>query len=170
MDLPRLQKLLREYAALDRRRGDEGLTPVEYHRWRDLKGRLSDHFSDVPSHGDRRESVRVPTRIRVEFKTEGRVRDAVIRNLSRGGIFIETPFALEVGTKFVLRIHIRSSDKTLDVPARVVSENVGDGFSTQVLGMGVAFEPLTPEQSDQIDELLVSEVTDEDSGSSGSRE
>ena len=34
--------LLREYRVLERKRSDEGVTPLEYQRWLDLKRRLAE--------------------------------------------------------------------------------------------------------------------------------
>ena len=59
---------LREYMTLERRRtGDEGISVAEYQRWIQLKRMFNRHFQPgvQDSQSDRRESVRVPTCLRV---------------------------------------------------------------------------------------------------------
>ena len=156
----RLLPLFREYMQLEKRRVDRGVTPFEFRRWLDVKKTLGKHFQARPD-SERRESVRVETRIRVQFESEAMFRDASIHNLSRGGVFIATPFAAEVGTEFVLRIHIESSDKHLEVPAVVVSSNMGDGCNPGVPGMGMRFGNLTEEQRSELDAVYERAVADE---------
>ncbi len=146
----RLLPLFREYMQLEKKRVGHGVTPLEFQRWLDVKKTLGKHFQGGP-HRERRTSDRVEARIRVEFKSEELFRNAAIRDLSRGGVFIATPFAAEVGTELVLRIHIQSSGVDLEVPGAVVSNNVSDGYSTGVLGMGVRFGNLTEEQRSALD-------------------
>ena len=55
------------------------------------------------------------------------------------GLFVPTPFAAEPGTKFELRVTVEETGDAYDSPVVVVSNNVGPGFSTQSLGMGVRF-------------------------------
>jgi uncharacterized protein (TIGR02266 family) len=148
--IDRLLPLFREYMQLENKRVGQGVTPLEFQRWLDVKKTLGKHFQAGPDR-ERRSSERVETRIRVAFKSEELFRQAAIRNLSRGGVFIATPFAAEVGTELVLRIHIQSSSVDLEVPGVVASNNVSDGHSTGVLGMGVRFGNLSEEQKSALD-------------------
>ncbi len=131
------------------------MTPLEYQRWLDLKHRLTAGLSDGPPVGsrERRASLRVPTRLRVEFATAGGFERARIRDLSQGGIFVATPFAAELGTELVLRISIESTGDVIELPAVVVTNNVEDGFTTGNLGMGLRFRTLSPEQKARIHQL-----------------
>ncbi|MCG8590474.1 MAG: PilZ domain-containing protein [Proteobacteria bacterium] len=157
-----VQNWFREYASLDRRRTGEGLTPIEYQRWLDLHEKLSREFSDPPASGDRRGSVRVPIKLKVEFRSNDSVRRAIIRSTSRSGLFINTPFPPEVGTTITLCIHIESTGETIEVPCDVISNNVGEGFDTNVLGMGVCFRQMPPDVRKQLDEIYGSALASED--------
>ena len=148
----RLLPLFREYMGLEKRRGSQGVTPLEFRRWVDLKRTLGKHFQRGPER-EQRQSVRVETRMRVEFKSAEHFRDATIQNLSRGGVFVATPFAAEVGTELILRIHIQATGEDLEVPGIVVSNNIGGDQSTSRFGMGVRFGNLTDEQRTRLDAL-----------------
>ncbi len=60
-------------------------------------------------------------------------------NLRPIGLFVPTPFAAEPGTKFELRVTVGETGESYAGPVVVASNNVGPGFSTQSLGMGVRF-------------------------------
>ncbi len=145
--------MFREYAALERLRSGAGVTPLEYQRWLDLRTRLESKLTQ--QHGERREFDRKPTRLRVDFRSEQSLHRAVIRNLSRGGVFVATPFAAEVGTTLILLLQIQDTGESVEVPGVVVTNNVADGFSTARMGMGVRFEGLSEQQQEWVDSLLV---------------
>jgi uncharacterized protein (TIGR02266 family) len=148
----RLLPLFREYMGLEKRRGSQGVTPPEFQRWLDLKRTLGKHFQRGPDR-EQRQSPRIETRMRVEFKSAEHFRDATVKNLSRGGVFVATPFAAEVGTELILRIHIRATGEDLEVPGVVVSNNLGETQTASNFGMGVRFENLTDEQCKSLDAL-----------------
>ncbi len=149
------QLLFREYMHLDRKRTGDGLTPHEYQRWRLLSLELGKRFSKGPPKGgsERRDSVRVPTRLKVSFKSPDAVSQALMTNISRGGLFVNTPFPPEPGTRLELKIRIESTAETLQVPVEVVSSNVGEGFKTGELGMGVRFLPMRDEVRKKLDDF-----------------
>ena len=151
----RLQQMFREYAHLDRKRTTSGVTPQEYQRWLALKAQLARTFSKGPPGGgaERRDLIRVPTRMKVSFQTNEGVARAVMTNLSRGGLFINTAFPAPLGTRLELALRIDSTGEELHIPAEVVSQNVGGGYDTQNLGMGVRFLALTPPVRKKIDEI-----------------
>ena len=146
-------QLFREYADLERKRCGDGVTPLEYLRWLDLDARLS---AGRPGAGgdERRLHKRHKTTLRVEFGSVDHFRDAYIRDLSRGGVFVATPFAAEIGTELVLRIRLASSERSYEMPGVVVTNNVGDGFTTRSLGMGVHFRPTNAQQRNDLEELV----------------
>jgi uncharacterized protein (TIGR02266 family) len=148
----RLLPLFREYMRLEKERGSQGVTPLDFQRWLDLKRTLGRHFQQDPAR-EQRQSPRVETRMRVEFKSAEHFRDATIKNLSRGGVFVATSSAAEVGTELILRIHIRATGEDLEVPGVVVSNNIGQNQATSNLGMGVRFGNLTVEQCASLDVL-----------------
>lgn len=149
---PSVVAMFREYAVLERLRSSTGVTPLEYQRWLDLRTRLEAQLPQVP--GDRRRFERTPTRLKVGFKSERSLQRAVIRNLSRGGVFVATPFAADVGTSLELLLRIDDTGELVEIPGVVVSSNVSDGISTARMGMGVRFERLDPRQQAWVDALL----------------
>lgn len=150
-----LHVLFLEYSRLDRRRTRDGLTTQEYDRWRLLSKELARRFTKGPPGGasERRDSVRVPTRLKVSFESRDEAIQALMTNLSRGGLFINTAFPAEPGTRFELELSLESSGERFEVPVEVVSNHVGGQFETGELGMGVRFLPVPPELRRKIDAL-----------------
>ncbi len=139
-------EMFREYADIERRRSSSGVTALEYQRWLDLRARLAKLRTD----GSRGAPADVPataagdepcsaTRLLVEFTTPECLRRAWMHNVLGDGVFIDTPFAADVGTEFELVIAVKDVEQPFLIPASVVSNNVADGFSTEQLGMGVRF-------------------------------
>ena len=60
-------------------------------------------------------------------------------NVRPVGLFVNTPFAPEPGTRFQLRVHIEATACVFDSAVEVVSNDLGPGFSTAALGMGLSF-------------------------------
>jgi uncharacterized protein (TIGR02266 family) len=150
-----LSNLFLEYARLDRQRTRGGLSVAELERWSELKRVLNRQFSPgiKSQHVDRRDSVRVPTRLACTFNSLDSFQDALITNLSRGGVFIQTQTPLPVGTPIQLRLQIADTGSELEVAGVVVSNNVGPALGTAAKGMGVRFSEEVPEMLKQIDEL-----------------
>lgn len=142
--------LFREFADLERRRTSAGVTPLEYQRWLDLGTRLGSRFERAPGPGgeDR------PTRMRVEFQTPEHFRDSYMPELARGGVFVNTPFAPAIGTELLLVVEIVALGLRFELAGVVASNDVSEGFSTDLLGMGVHFGKLEPETRFTIDEIL----------------
>jgi len=149
--------LFREYIALDKRRGSpDGLSVVELRRWTELKGMLSKRFQPGAKKGggaDQRTSVRVPVNLRMGFESYGEIRDSLMTNLSRGGLFIATNQPLPLSSVINLRLRIEESQQEIEVEAEVVALNSGPSLKTEERGMGVKFVRLTPEQAKGVDEL-----------------
>ena len=150
----------REYVRLDRQRRESGLSLEDMHRWRALKRFLSIHFSpDRPEKvDDQRESVRVPTRIKVSFAADRELARCLMTNISRGGMFVQTDHPLELETTFMLTIHVESPPRDISVPVKVVSVGVGPAFAQDKRGMGLRFLEMSPEADKQLRELYESSV------------
>lgn len=147
--------LFRAYMALERKRRSEVLGPAELRRWMQLKRLLNTHLQPglEPGRADRRESVRIPTRVQVSFESYGEVRQCLMTRLSRGGLFIACDDPLPIGEKVELRIRIDPKHELLDAPGEVVSLNLGPDAASPQRGMGVRFTSLCPEKRREIDEL-----------------
>jgi uncharacterized protein (TIGR02266 family) len=139
--MPDVQALFREYLRLDRRRRNDALSRRELARWSELKRRLNSTFSPgtSPELDDRRESVRVPANLRVQFGSAGELKACLLTNLSRGGVFLATPAPEPIGTQLRLKIIVQDPPAQIEVGGEVVSHNVGPGFDTHMTGMGVRF-------------------------------
>ena len=145
----------RQFLHLDRKREADGLSPAELRRWIKLKRILNQQFSPGASYEqvDRRESVRVPARLALSFRDMGALHGCLMTNLSRGGLFVETDFPAEIGTRLTLRLQIEESGEKLDVPAEVVSVNARPDRATDQHGMGLRFLEMKPELAEKVSEF-----------------
>jgi len=144
--------LLRAYLALDKRRKAGGLSPAEMARWSQLKSALNRHFQpDLDEqHEKKRESVRVPLSLNVNFESRGEVRKCLMKNLSAGGIFVATESPLPIGTPFNVRIRIEKTGEDVELPGEVVTVGVSADLSQKEHGMGIRFVHLTEAQHQQV--------------------
>jgi uncharacterized protein (TIGR02266 family) len=145
----------REFMRLERKRIGDGLSPAELRRWMLLKRSLSQKFSPGLSDAsaDRRDSVRVPTRLAVTFRDLGEVRNSLMTNLNRGGVFIATDEPSDLGTRLELHLHVEETGKEIVVPVEVISQDVGPDLLSDRRGMGLRFLDLDAETSRQISAL-----------------
>lgn len=153
---PNMPAVFREYMNLERlRSSSEGISVAEYQRWMSLKRILNRHFQPdlLDHHNDRRDSVRVPARLRVGFETYGEIRDSLMTNLSRRGVFIATTDPLPLGSKMQVWIRIEESGQEVEVEGEVASNNSGPGLLSDELGMGIKFVHMTEEQEKAVDNL-----------------
>ncbi len=153
---PNMPAIFREYMSLERRRASsDGVTVAEYQRWVDLKRLLNRYFQpDIRDvHEDRRKSVRVPSKLRLAFETYGELRECLMSNLSRGGLFIVTTDPLPMGATLKIWISIAESGQEIEVEGEVASHNSGPGLLSEELGMGIRFIRLSEEQEKAIDNL-----------------
>ena len=145
----------REYMRLQRKRESDGLTVMELERWNSLKCSLNRRFQPDVSEpdADRRESVRLPSRIRLEYESYGELAPCLMTSMSRGGVFVAAPTPLPIGTKLTLRIDIQERDGAVEVPGEVVSHNLAADLKSEERGMGVRFGALSDEQQRAVDEI-----------------
>ena len=150
----------REYVRLDRQRREGALSLQELQRFQALRRFLSIHFA--PDHPERvdeqRESVRVPTRIKVSFPADRALAHSMMTNVSRGGVFVQTDHPLPINTAFTLVIHVDSPPRDIAVPVEVVSIGVGARFARDKRGMGLRFLETSPDVEKQLADLYESAV------------
>ena len=107
------------------------------------------------SGADKRVSARFAVALSAELETRsGRIHRGIARNLSRGGICLETIDALAAGDEVVVRVRlVFDEDRTsepLELPARVVwCTSLGDAQQ-----VGTQFRPLSPERATYLDMFL----------------
>ena len=150
-----VQTRFRQFLFLDRKRADVGLTPTELRRWIKLKRILNQEFSPGTSYEqvDRRDSVRVPTRLQVGFSGSRALRACLMTNISRGGIFVSTDTPAEIGTRLELVIEIEDSGEHILVPAEVISVNARLDTASPQQGMGLRFLEMKSDVKQKVDEL-----------------
>ena len=95
----------REFARLDLARLNQGLSVIEHERWAKLKALLDRSLSGSPGAGaragkDRRSASRVATRINCAYASGDDQREAVVSDLSTGGVFIRTHWPLQSAPRF----------------------------------------------------------------------
>ena len=153
--MPDVVAQFREFMRLDRKHRSGGLTASELERWARLKRGLGKKFSPDLSDesADARGSLRVPAKLRVDFASIAELRGMLMTNLSRGGLFVATTHLLEIGTPVTLHIHVEPGDELLEIPAEVVSQNVGPGFESEPAGMGLRFLEMDGAVQRRLDDL-----------------
>jgi len=148
-----LLPLVREYGRLEKKRTQEAVTPSEFERWAELRDRLEHKFpqGQRPAGGERRQTLRLPTRMLVEYQTQGALESALIRNISRGGLFIATDRPAPVGSQITLLVRV-GAGRTTELPAEVASTAAAGAHGQ--LGMGCKFVGLSSEQQKVVDEMF----------------
>ena len=105
MDTVQVAELVAEFVPLNRRRvnGDPPLSVLELQRWselRDLLAHAFGHKTPVASTVER--PLRVPTQLKVRYGKDGAT--AILRNLSEGGLFVESQRPLDPETPLQLEL------------------------------------------------------------------
>ncbi len=85
--------------------------------------------------GDKRLSPRTP--LATQIQSNDRMSLALSRDVSLGGMFIETKQPLPIGSRFQLRFNLEDRGPAIQADAEVV-------YQVAKLGMGVQFVQLTP--------------------------
>ncbi len=146
--------VFREYGRLERMREDQGLSVEQLERWTFLKRILASHFrTGQREHVDKQQSLRVPSQLRVSFESLGRLRECLMTNISRGGVFVSTPDPLPIGTPFNLRIHVAETGETHSLSGEVASVNTGVDMMSEDEGMGIRFTQLNEEQQALVERM-----------------
>jgi uncharacterized protein (TIGR02266 family) len=147
--------VFREYGRLERMREDQGLSVEQLERWTVLKRMLASHFRGgiQDEYADKQASLRVPSQLRVSFESYGRLRECLMKNISRGGVFVLTPNPLPIGTPFQLRIHVEETGETHALSGEVASINTGADMKSEEAGMGIRFTQLSDEQQAVVERL-----------------
>jgi len=151
----------REFARLDVRRLDQGLTLPEHERWCELKAVLDRQLGrsgDTRPPAQRRSAPRVDTRMQCAYSTDQRCQEAVVCNLSTGGVFIRTDWPLPVKSRLTLDIRIEDTGAQIAVQGVVVSNNVDVDRGTARRGMGVRFVGVDAKTLDQLSSLYSREL------------
>ena len=99
-----------------------------------------------------RRDSRLPAKLEVAYRTQGAFLVAYSVNLSRGGIFLESPTPLPAGTEVTLRLEIPSAG-TIELVGQVawVRKGSPDGLPD---GMGIQLSALDERYGELIDRMV----------------
>jgi uncharacterized protein (TIGR02266 family) len=99
---------------------------------------------------ERRRHPRLSIAVEVDFGSEHNFYSAQTRDISVGGLFVETDIALPIGTR--LRVDLKFLQKQLHAEAEVTWVLLGEG--EQAVGMGVRFVDLPPSAKQNIESFM----------------
>lgn len=156
----------REFARLDLARLNQGLSVFEHERWAKLKASLDRSLPASPgararAGKNRRSANRVATRINCAYARGHDQCEAVVSNLSTGGVFIRTHWPLPIGTEIRLAIQLEDTGREVSVEGMVVSNNVDIKRGEGVRGMGVRFARVTADVAEQLAEAYAEKISQE---------
>jgi uncharacterized protein (TIGR02266 family) len=104
---------------------------------------------------DRRRTHRVPVQIQIQYETADGFFQDYIRNLSLGGIFIETSEPLPTRTKLRVEFCLPAMKAPIVADGIVVHTlRVGQSGNPSVSGMGIRFSELAPSSKQMLEAYL----------------
>ncbi len=111
---------------------------------------------------DRRQAPRIPVELVIRYSNVEHFCQDYARNMSLGGIFIETANPLKVGTVLDLNFALPGYDGLICTRGRVqrVVQSDPEGKGNQASGMAVSFEELKEEHKMIIDSLVQEALVD----------
>ena len=94
--------------------------------------------------------------IRVDEQTSSMFTAGRVTNISRGGLFMETPTPLPIQSKVELALQLPEIRTVLNVHGRVVwTYDIRRSNSQIMTGSGIKFENMTPEQRQVLEWYLL---------------
>jgi type IV pilus assembly protein PilZ len=99
-------------------------------------------MDDASDPDDRREDVRAPIELKVEYKRLNAFFADYTKNISRGGTFIKTGRPLPIGTEFLFKLYVPQLQAALEIHGEVqwiVTEADVDEGKSDEAGMGIRF-------------------------------
>lgn len=111
---------------------------------------------------DRRQELRAPIELRVEYKRVNMFFADYTRNISKGGTFIATSHPLELGTEFKFLLVVPAFDDPLVLTGKVVWRvTVEEATADRPAGMGIEFQYASDDERQKIDDMVEHAMTDE---------
>jgi len=164
-DVRLVMPLMREFGMLARQRVGAGVTPLEYQRYLDLRNQIGRKFfastgSGAARTASRRRTDSSPTRLVVTYPTRSALISSIIPSIQPAGLMVPTPFAAEVGTRFLVRVSTEREGESAEFPGTVVT-SIADGaltLSTTNMGMSLKIERLSPAQAAGLSKLFDHEL------------
>jgi uncharacterized protein (TIGR02266 family) len=104
---------------------------------------------------ERRRTRRVPVEIQIQYETADGFFQDYMRNLSLGGIFIETSKPLPMNTKLKVRFSLPDMSDPIVADGVVVHTlRLGQPKNPSVSGMGIRFSELEPSSKEMLESYL----------------
>jgi len=139
---------VREFLELNAIRRKRSLSAQEVGQWLQLKQDIEQLlFSHPPALQDQRKSIRIRNlKFPAEFENGMEKKEAMVTEVSEGGLFIATQDPLPVGTQLPLSLNIPNvfvdalgwDGQQINLEAQVVFTNVGHSFGEKAFsGMGL---------------------------------
>jgi len=100
-----------------------------------------------------RQHERVPHTVQVEFRSASSFLVAYSVNLSRGGIFLETGAAIEVGEEIALQLNVPGTTPVQATGVVVWRRNQDDPDGPP--GIGIEFAQIGPQLGPMVDDLVI---------------
>lgn len=97
---------------------------------------------------------RIPTSLRLTYRTRSGEIATYTKDLSPHGTFIKTPDPLAIGTRLKITLHLSKKGEPLTVDAEVARVVRPAAGSHLLPGMGVRFLKLTPEESRALETFI----------------
>lgn len=157
---------LHQYKRLRQKKLTQPLSDAEEKSLEDLERKLA-KIADPAApddHRNRRQALRVHASLSAEFKSADDLKKAFIRNISGGGLYIETDHLLPVNTDLSLRLQLPPNQEMMEIPVTVVWTQTKTSRDLPK-GMGLRFNELTPAQKEKIQTLIEENLSERIKGS-----
>lgn len=120
-------------------------------------------MSDAPeTPSDRREGLRAPIELKVEYKRLNTFFADYTRNISKGGTFIKTTRPLNVGTEFVFALAVPAFEEPLRLRGSVQwVVTTAEATDDSPAGMGIRFLYADTSERRQVEALVENLMTNE---------
>jgi uncharacterized protein (TIGR02266 family) len=102
---------------------------------------------------EKRQSKRVPLKLKVDYHYEGNFLYEYATDISHNGIFIESKDPLPIGTQVTLQFSVPEQKKPMELSGTVMWVNSKDA-NTKNPGMGVQFNTISDLDKDTITSLI----------------
>ncbi len=108
-----------------------------------------------PDHPEKRDSLRFPIELQVEYKRLNTFFADYTRNISKGGTFIKTHKPLDIGTEFLFKLFIPTLDEPIVLSGKVQwVVKPGEEKEGEAPGMGIMFTYKNPNEKKNIEHTV----------------
>ena len=158
---PALLPVFLEYRRLDRKRRFSKLNEAESTRYEQLRTDFRElFFQGNGGSDDRRTTERVPVDMEVVFADRNAFRKAWSKDISGGGLMVETDAEIEVGRELLIHLHI-GDDKNIDAKCDVVWCRHNPAGSKLKRTVGFRFKGVDEATNERIHDIIYKRIEEE---------